>query len=209
MNVPVTMTTPQKEELPSCFAKEWDKNAPECAGGPDPNYVHPITQLHVHEQCSVFSSCGARQQAIRQSQLIPQQQLIRPPSVPWQQPAPMPAPAQAPQPANSFAEFLARQRAQQVEAQRQQAMSAPRPMTAAPQPTQAMPAPVIQPTYAHYPAPVYQLNYQMPGYLSTPEERADGEGLWPVLLREVIRSLFKASGHAVAHFFDVRTMKGK
>jgi hypothetical protein len=59
----------------------------------------------------------------------------------------------------------------------------------------------------HHPAPMYQLNYMMPGYLSVPEERLPGESLWGVLLREVFRSMFKALGHSVSHFFDARPLR--
>jgi hypothetical protein len=47
----------------------------------------------------------------------------------------------------------------------------------------------------------------MPGYLTVPEERVEGEGLFAVLLREIIRGIFKAVGHVVAHAFDTRRLK--
>jgi hypothetical protein len=72
-----------------------------------------------------------------------------------------------------------------------------------------MAPPSAQP-YAH-PAPqqaaAWVLNYAMPSYLSTPETQHPGETIWSVLLRELIRALFKAGGHTLAHFFDVRPLK--
>ena len=114
MNVAAAAT--RREELPSCFAKEWDKNAPECAGGPDPDFVHPVTKLHVHEQCNFFQSCGARQEATRRSQLIPPSSLFRTPGgTPWQ----APTPPQYAGPPQTFADFLRKQAADGVEQQRQ------------------------------------------------------------------------------------------
>jgi hypothetical protein len=61
--------------------------------------------------------------------------------------------------------------------------------------------PVMHPGM-QYPAPAYQLNYMMPGYLTVPEVRQPGESIWNVLAREVARGLFKSAGHTVSHFMD-------
>lgn len=188
----------RNDKLPSCYGKEWDKNSPECAGGADANFVNPNTGSNVRVQCDFFQSCGTRVQA----RLIPPQQLVRPPVV-------TPPPAG---PAN-FADWLQKQSAMTVEAQRQAALAAPRPLAstlAAQQQAAYHSVPLhLLPGAQHHPAPMYQLNYQMPGYLSVPEERQPGERLRAVLLREVLRSVFKALGHALAHFFDTRQLKEK
>jgi len=191
MNVSVSTT---RSEVPECFGKEWDKNAAECAGGPDQNFTHPKSGLHVREQCSFFQSCGSRTQAKSMAQgVIPPQQLVRPPQAPQAQP-------------QTFADFMRLKNAEWAEQQRVAAMQGSRPSIAPAVPQQQ--APVMH-TAVHRPASVYQLNYEMPGYLTTPEQRMDGETLWPVLLREIIRSMLKALGHSVSHFFDARAFKEK
>lgn len=184
------MNLQTQPQLPACFGKDWDKNAPECSGGPDPSYVHPQTGQHVREKCDFFSMCGARTQASRvaySQAVIPPQNLIRPPVV-------TPPPVTVPQ---NFGQFMTQQQAQFAEAQRLAAMSASRPVV-----------PVVQtPVTMVHPASTYQLNYQMPAYLSVPEERQPGESIWSVLGREILRSMFKATGHAVAHHFDARKLK--
>jgi len=135
------------------------------------------------------------------------QPFIRPPIAP--PPPPRPPQPQAPPP-QSWQDNIRAQQAAYIDAQRQSAMSAPRPpipaQPQAPHPYYAAQHPQAQP---QYPATNYQLNYQMPGYLSVPEERQPGEGIMPVLGREVFRSMFKAVGHSVSHFFDVRPMRDK
>jgi hypothetical protein len=209
MNNPVMQPL---NDVPTCFAKDWDKNAPECAGGPDPSFVHPVTQLHIREQCSFFNQCGARTQAARQAQVIRPETLVRP-SPGWQPPpSPQTAPVGPPQ---TFADYLRQQHAHNVEAQRQAALSGIRPpqqaVFTAPSP-QPQPHPMMHPGpwgQVQYPASRYELNYTMPAYLSVAEERLPGEGLTRVLLREVLRSVLKAIGHAFAHFFDSRTIRAK
>jgi hypothetical protein len=184
----VSVATTKREEPPVCFGSHlWDKNSPECAGGPDANYVNPDNQKNVRYACNFFHSCGTRA-AMRG--LVPPSQLVRPGLV---TPAPAPSPPTFPTaPASGFAEFIKR-----VEDGRQAVLGRP----PGPQPTQ----PYAQP--ATHPAASWVLNYAMPSYLSTPEVQHPGESIWQVLLRELIRSLFKAGGHAVAHFFDARTLK--
>jgi hypothetical protein len=46
------------------------------------------------------------------------------------------------------------------------------------------------------------VNYRMPGFLSAPEPVAPGGSIWGKLIREIFRSMGKAGGHSVAHFFD-------
>jgi hypothetical protein len=202
-----TVSIPIRTELPICMGKDWDRNAVECAGGPDPSYDDKRGG-HIRQQCNYYQMCTARTQANKQQQ---QALLSRPPLV-------TPPPAAAPK---TFEGYLA----SQVEQQRQ-AATAWRPPTVLP-----TLAPTPQPTYPQYypqpahpqtmqqyypqqlgpqfPAAQYQLNYQVPGYLTVPEERADGEGLMSVLFREMCRGTGKAAGQVLAHFFDVRTFRGK
>lgn len=191
----MTMSAPslQRDVVPKCFGLEWDPREPECAGGPDPNFSDAHGG-HVREQCQVFSRCGARTQQMKNASgnLIPPQNLVRPPIV-----------TPPPQITRPFGD-LSRPSSEWVERERLRAMAAVRP--AQPVPT-GIPYVNTTPHYqAHYPAQRFELNYTMPGYLTVPEERGEGEGLIAVLLREVIRAIFKAIGHTVAHSFDMRPM---
>lgn len=199
MNVP-SLTA--RTDTPSCYGKDWDKNVPECAGGPDPNYTHPQTQQHIREQCNFFQSCGVRVQAARSAQVIPPQNLVRPPIVP---PPPAPAPGQ------TFRDYVQATSAAHLEATRQQALAGARPPIVPSQPTwqQQQQHPTMYQGHAQYPAPMYQLNYQMPGYLTVSEERLPGESLWVVVALEIVRSLIKAFGHSLAHAVDVRRIREK
>ena len=187
------------EPVPDCFGKEWDASASECFGGYDSTYVHPVNQGRIRAQCGYFQSCGARTQLIKQQaaqqqqQLIPSQALIRQPE----------------RPAN-FEAYVQQSQALRAEAARQAALVAPRPPTPPVQqfaPYQQPPQGFIPPGGVAHPAQVYQLNYQVPGYLTTPEERYGNEPMRNVLFREVIRAMFKALGHAIANFFDTRKLR--
>jgi hypothetical protein len=81
---------------------------------------------------------------------------------------------------------------------------APAPIALATRP-QIATAPV--PGAAIHPASTYQLNYVVPGYLSVPEPRADGESVWRVLGRLVLRAILKALGQELAHFADTHPLK--
>jgi len=198
---------PQKDVVPPCFGKEWDHNEPECAGGPDPNF-QAADGGHIRPQCAVFARCGARTQAMKQAtapNVVPASSLTRPPMV-------TPPPQQAPR---TWPDYIAQQAQRQnappppsawVERQRLEAMTAARPPL---QPPMHSAPPTFQHNYPiHSPAVRYELNYTMPGYLTTPEERGQGESLLAVIFREIIRAIFKAVGHTVAHSFDTRTLKG-
>ena len=201
-----TVSIPVSTELPKCLGKDWDRNAVECAGGPDPGFDDGRGG-HIRKQCNYYQTCAARTQASKQQSLL----LARPPA-----PAPQAAPTAPPQ---TFEGYLSRQ----IEQQRQAAAATVwRPPVVLPQvapvpqyPSQYQPHPqAMQPYYPQQPGPQfpaaqYQLNYQVPGYLTVPEDRADGEGLMSVLFREMCRGTGKAAGQVLAHFFDVRTFRGK
>ena len=196
---PMTMSAPslQRDVVPVCFGKEWDPRESECAGGPDPNYTD-ADGGHVRAQCQVFSRCGARTQQMKNAtgNLIPAQNLTRPPII-------TPPPPQGPP--RTFHDYMSRTNAEWVEEQRRKAMGTPRPPQAAP--TWTPPQALGHSVQVHSPAHRYELNYTMPGYLTVPEERGEGEGLMAVLFREIIRAIFKAVGHTIAHSFDSRRMK--
>jgi hypothetical protein len=198
----VMPTNVRREDLPGCFGKDWDAGAAECAGGADAGYVHPTTKQNVRDRCNYFSSCGARTQASKQaagSTVIPPSHLVRPPVV-------------TPPPAETFADYLRKRNSEYAESMRQAAFTQQQPQPGVvPRtvPVVGQPQPQPQVVVAHHPGQVYHLNYTMPGYLSTPEERFPGESLGAVLLRELIRSVLKAAGHAIAHFFDSRRIKEK
>jgi hypothetical protein len=184
----------QRDVVPVCFGKEWDPREPECTGGPDPNF-NDANGGHVRQQCEVFSRCGARTQQLKNAggNLISPQTLVRPPLI-----------TPPPQQPKTFSDYMNRTNAEWVEKQRREAMAAPRPVQAAPTWT----PPMGQSLHSvHSPAHRYELNYTMPGYLTVPEERAEGEGLMAVLFREIVRAIFKAVGHTIAHSFDSRKMK--
>lgn len=184
--------TPNREDVPTCFgSSHWDPRAVECAGGADPKYTHPKNQSHVRDACDFFQQCGIRSQAARMgAQLIPAQQLRRPPMFPV---PPPPAPI-VQQQAPTFREYMQHQ-------QRPTQMAVPQyypPQQQYPyqQPPQVHMAP------GQFPASVYQLNYQVPGYLSVPEQRTWGGSVWGLLGREALRAILKALGHTVAGYFD-------
>jgi hypothetical protein len=67
--------------------------------------------------------------------------------------------------------------------------------------------PLSAPSAIVHPASTYQLNYVVPGYLSVPEPRADGESIWRLLGRLVLRAVLKALGQELAHFADTHPLK--
>jgi hypothetical protein len=194
--------------IPACFGKEHDPAVPHCAGGPDPTYLHPVTQLRVRQRCDFYDACGARTAAATAAnRLIAPQALLRPPE---QQPqAQQGQPQLAPGMSIPFNAYL-RASALQAEQTRQAAMAQPQQQRPFFQPQQQQQPHYAQPPIpgALYPAQQFQLNYMMPGYLTAPEQRAPGESVWSVVLREVLRAIFKSVGHTIAHHFDANTLKG-
>lgn len=200
MNV-ATFTPQRKDEVPPCYGKDWNGNAPECAGGPDPKFTDRDTGSHVREVCDYFQSCGSQVNARR---LIPAAQLVR------QAP---PAPPTVQHSASTFREYAQQQQAAQVQAAAiaaaQRAAMAPQPPPQYVYPYQQQPAPQMMQMPAQYqhPAHTYQLNYQVPGYLTVPEQRSVEGSFWGLLGREALRSIGKAFGHTVANFFDANPFR--
>lgn len=203
MNV-VTTTQPR---LPSCFGVDWDKNEPECAGGPHPTRSNPKTGSHVLERCDFYAACGQKVAAAKNANgtLIPAQQLVRPPVVTPPPAIPLQQPQQPQQQPSTFQQWLAAQSASRAAAPHPGTPTATMPQ--APQPVQ-QPIPHYVPAGAVQPATTWQLNYTSPPFLSNPEMKQPGETIWAVLFRELLRATFKGMAHAAAHFFDTRVLKG-
>jgi hypothetical protein len=70
-----------------------------------------------------------------------------------------------------------------------------------------MPPMYPPPHHQNYPAPAYQLNYMVPGYLTVPEQRQEDTSFWGLLGRESMRSVGKALGHTISNFFDVQPFR--
>jgi hypothetical protein len=176
-----------RTEVPSCYGKPgyWDKNAPECAGGPDTNFVNPRTGKNVRDQCSHFNPCGTR---AAMHGIIPAQQLLRPPVVPpppvpsYQpyQPVP-PAPPAPPVPPPHYATYMAR-----AEAESRAALGQP-----------------PQPPYVGG----WSASYAVPSFLSVQEMRHPGESWWAPFGRMALRGIGKAIGMVFAHWWDVTVLK--
>jgi hypothetical protein len=175
---------------PFCFGdpKAWDRNAPECAGGPDANYAEG---RGVRKQCSFFQSCGVRV-AMKTNGIagsyIPASSLIRPPVVTPPPSTPQPsyrpfdnAPV-APQP-TGFAEYL-----RNFDAQRKQAIGQP------------------VATSQQYAGP-WIGNYAVPSFLTEQEVRYPGESWWAPFFRMALRGVGKALGMVASHWFDTHIVK--
>ena len=164
---------------PNCWGFKWvdrdGKNQP----GWDP------TDANCRDRCTHYSSCGAEVRARREGRTtLP---------VLHQLPSQMSVPSgssrvivpQAPSP-------LARVTAPVQPMVQYPAQQAPVQSVQAPPGTQMM--------YVAQPAQMMPVNYAMPAFLSAPEP--DRGNFWGALSRELFRSVCKAGGHSVAHFFD-------
>jgi hypothetical protein len=182
----------KKDDIPTCFGDSCDPNEAACAGGPDPKFVHPKNGSHVRPPCDFFQMCGTytRAKKVASQQVIPPQSLIRPtaPMVPVGPPAP---------PESTFRAYIQQQMAQR-----------PVPIAYPPVPAPYPQAPIIPvPQQYQYPAPAYQLQYMVPGYITVPEQRMEGESYGGLLMRELLRGGLKAMGHTLANFFDMNPFR--
>lgn len=199
------MNQQAKEGLPPCFGdpKLWDPKAVECIGGQDPAFTSERGD-HVRDKCIFFEGCGQRAQASKMEAargLLDPKNLIRR-DVPLLGPArPVAAPTAPPAPnfIERFATAMAHQHAQAGYPPLPTVPSMPyygmKPTSSVQQP--AVPAP---PAYGYQ--QMMPVNYQMPGYLTVPEQRYEGQSFWSFLGRTVLRSLGKSMGHSIAHLFD-------
>lgn len=185
----MTVQTP-----PDCFGKHWDPNVAECAGGFDRTYVGP-NGSKTRERCDYFDGCRTRvtlaKATATQQAPIPPATLLRqqpPTSSPWQPPrAHMITP---PQPAAPTTPTW---------------QQPPPPQPPPWQQWQVQPHAQGQPQFPYQaqvaPIQMQPVSYNMPAYLSVPENRAT-TSFWQILLIEVLRGLGKSLGHSISHFFD-------
>lgn len=190
-----------REEPPSCYGGPlWDPKAKECAGGIDPAFTSEDGG-HQRARCMFFESCGTKLQATRMESarnLIDSRNLVRK-DVPLLGPARPLQQEHAPSIAGyveRFAQSLAQQQGQYAQTQaRPIHLPLPQQMQQVPQ------------QYGYQ--QMMPVNYQMPAYLTTPEERAEGESFWAVLGRVLLRSIGKSIGHSIANMFDTVPLGGR
>lgn len=187
--------------LPDCYGKLWQQNEPECAGGRDPNYTSP-SGTHIRERCEFFNSCGSRKQAVAQDKdayssggSIFSQPLISPNSL-----------VRNGQNYNSYRGYNSygqpAQRSTQVdelERQLQQARAVIQQQNQALHQGQRVPIS----TPGTYQSPqMMAMDMSIPKYLTAPEPLEEGQSVWNILGREVLRGVMKAAGHTMASFWD-------
>jgi hypothetical protein len=185
---------------PVCFGtKLWSPVAVECVGGMDPAYTNPINQSHKRERCGWYSQCATASTsasvntpspsaAVAPVTVQPSQVLVPPPptpaqSHPWIQQYGRPPVPSIPSYQNPYVNPYQTPYAQMA------------------------PQQLLPPWIAQFGPQLVPVIFQQPGaqigaYLTVPEPVDPNEGwLWR-LVREIIRSMFKSSGHTAASFFD-------
>ena len=186
---------------PPCFGKSWERDSPECVGGPDSAYDDGKGG-HIRESCGFYSACGSRTQAVKmeeaQKNLIPATSLAKA----WQGRSTTPNPQPLGGTSFGIQQFTAQQQLEAAQKQMQQMQA----QMAAWQRGQFQPqSPMMQmaPVMPHH---GYQqmmpVNFEIPQYLTKREYRKPDEGIFRVLGREVARSMMKSAGHTFANFFD-------
>lgn len=187
---------------PSCYGTQWSATAVECTGGPDPAYTHPQTGAHVRERCGFYQMCGAATSSARLQYNQPQPALV--PTAALTRPLPQPpAPVQVlPKPVAPNPYIAPKVPPQQFVQQYQQQY----------QPVQYQQQHMVPPWIAQQGPALVPMQYQqpgsqIPGYLSVPEPVVAGDSWLSRLFREIFRSVFKASAHTTASFFDHTPIK--
>jgi hypothetical protein len=170
------MTVAESKE---CFGKYWEERNPECMGGPDPMYTHPITGSKQRDRCDFYEQCGrtfrANNAQQRLQNLIPTNNLIKNQGVqiPVQHNQPqtrVPQPAYQPPPRPAYQAAL-------------QQYAPPPPPTAFP--TQYYPA-VYHPTQLLQP-------YETPSFLSVLEPDDPKVSIWRRVFTESVRAACKGT----------------
>jgi len=201
---------PKVESPPDCYGLSWDRNAPECVGGPNAAYRNRETGGRVHERCLHFDACGrsfalrekiksqaqAQVQAPQTSNVVPISQVMRPPyarpmTTPTA-PSPPPQPAAASSPVTGITPYQAQKLLEQLLAVAKGSQTQKTPQ--APQPPPQPPAGGYQ--------QAMPVNFYIPQYLTVREHRRPGEGIFRMLGRELFRSVGKSMGHTLGNFFD-------
>lgn len=188
---------------PSCFGTHlWSASSSECAGGPDPGYIHPHNGTHTREKCSWFQACGVANQRNREKRqqmppmqhqpLMPAQNLVRSNSENnGVQPPPRPVSPHPSIPARPVIHQQTHYAQPYVTQQPQQAAF-----------TTMVPPYIAQSGPVQIPMQYQQPGAQMPAYLTTPEPINYGESGWGILGRILLRSILKAIGHSISSHFD-------
>lgn len=221
--------TYQQEEKPECFGAYekngvplWDARSPECAGGLDPTFRNQNDGTSIRPPCDFFKECG---NSVGRGHLIPANHLVKQerPRPGWMPPVVSTAPTvRTPQPApqaqvmpqaggysyEQLAQMYAYLQNMLAQVQATQAGHNP-PRNPAVQPQVQYMPPQVMP---HMMAPTMQqgfqqmmpVNHYMPTYLTQAEPEGSFGGR---LIRELFRSLGKAAGHSIAHFFDNNPLK--
>jgi hypothetical protein len=204
---------------PECFGTHlWSATDPQCVGGTDPGYLHPVTKTRNRERCKWYQSCAtsSAQNRAKPAQVVPAQNLVRPKHPTVFQPAVQPPPRPvAPHPNLTGKPPL---HPPPVAMQQYPGQPLPPPQYyGQPQQQQAvlpgspiygMPAPAYVPPHVaqagpvNVPLQVQQPGAQMPSYLTMPEPIDHEEGTAKALGRTLFRSAAKAVGHSVSSFFD-------
>ena len=208
MLLPVQQT---KLDTPTCFSGRddldvdaetgepillWSPSAPECRGGLDMTWKDPRTGSHLREECIFYRQCGTETQAkraaiarLKSQGLIPATHLTSKAFPPTSSVQPPPPRAAAPPTGmTQYLQTMVEYQKKLEDAQKQGKAPGTIGNQQAPTGYQAM----------------MPVNFHMPAYLSVPEIQMDGEGIFPVLGREVARGLLKAFGHSISSFFDNR-----
>jgi len=205
-------------DTPDCYGKSWNPKDVLCAGGADFTFTDENGR-HIRPQCDHYSTCGVRtsHSKMEQSRLVPVQNLVRSPTSPmpdavsvfgpksngtpisnWtgQTPAPTMTKAQMEEWMNQKAKEMAMQMWQNAQSYPQARSTATYSSNNYPQNM-----PFYDPRFQ--PMPV---NFQMPAYLTVPQQREPGESLISLLFKNLFRSMMKAGGHSFAHFWDTVPM---
>lgn len=205
------MSTPVCYGLSQPFPHGWDEHDPQCVGGQDLGADPTHFPGQVRPPCQYRNVCKGMVEPVRaragfielgnpesprkqlniqvpQRAAAPQVRVVPPPAViqpPRTVASVQPAPAAQPTPVRVTSSSVSSYRT--PPAQQPQAYTYS-------QPTQQMPPIQVLPIQ------MMPVAAEMPAYLSVPEDR--GEGFWRPLGLEMFRSVGKALGHSIAHFFD-------
>jgi hypothetical protein len=172
-------------DRPECHGKFWDRSAVECEGGLDPAYEDGRAGT-IQRTCATEGreATTAEQEILNKRNLRPR--------------------------CDFYSSCAAKQQLSKFQGERHKAEVATQqhvhvapPQRQVTVPTHVTQQMQVQPQQMQ---PGYQqmmpVNYQMPAYLTVPEQRTNGQSMFNLLGREIFRGMGKSLGHTVAHFFD-------
>jgi hypothetical protein len=202
--------------VPTCFGRHWDGDAPECKGGLDPAYAHPISDSCVRPPCNWYATCGAtycnRVKAVPAQPMTPTQHRPPPQPQPYQQtsypqtsypqtrqqtyvqhvPAPQPAPVQYAQP-------------QQTQLQQIQQPQQMQPQAGPGQRVMYINGVPYGPVDAAATPPMVPMATVMPGvqaqsFLSVPESGNGAGAFWASIVRGMSKGGLQMALHRIDYF---------